>query len=177
MNNLIQRIERLLSALAGSPKEDRKQAILIWEQFRREAAESTPAADEIIDAIDWMIMRREWRFGEPLLVMASRNLDPKVARKICSLIELAEPTAPIENSIELLAETRLSDSVPTLIRAVGFRFDFDPTLQIPTKALQALCEIGSQEALDYLRHVSTTEHGLLGEKASELLQNRERGSQ
>ncbi len=172
MNDLIHRIEGLLSTLAAAPKDDRKQAILLWDHFRREVSEKPSATAEILDAIDWMIKYREWQYGEPLLVMANKNHDPKLASKICSIIELEQPAAPNENAIEFLAEARNTASVPTLIRAVDFRFDFDPTLQIPIKALRALCEVGSQEALEYLRHISRTQHGLLSEEASELLGNR-----
>ena len=123
-----------------------------------------------------MIHHRQWRFGEPLLVMACGNQDPRIVSKLCTLIEMEEPAAPIENAIEFLAEVGLHDSVPTLIRAVGFRFDYDATLQIPTKALQALYDIGGQDALDCLRRVSTTEHGLLAEEATELLAKRKTDS-
>ena len=172
MNPLIQRIEHLLLELADSPKQDRSQAIHLWEHFRSESRQSTPAAAEIIEAIDWMVNHREWRFGEPLLLFASRNQDPQVVSKICSLIEMKEPGAPIENAIEILAEVGLHDSVPTLIRAVGFRFDFDSTHQIPIKALHALYDIGSQDALDYLQDIATTEHGLLSKEATRLLEIR-----
>lgn len=169
MNSVIERVKNLLSDLALAPKENRLHAVNLWEAFRRETRQASPATDDVIAAVDWMILNQEWRLGEPLLVMAAANKDPRLALRICSVIEVAHPTAPIENAIEFLADVALPETVPTLIRAVSFRFDFDPSLQIPIKALQALREIGDLHAMDYLRHISKTDAGLLATEASELL--------
>lgn len=169
MNSVIQRIEKLLSDLAVSPRDNRLHAINLWETFRREVSQVSPAVDDVVAAIDLMILHQEWRWGEALLIMAAASRDPRIVSRACSLVEAGHPSAPIENAIEFLGDVALPETVPTLMRAVGFRFNYDPTLQVPIKALQALREIGDQRALDYLRHVSKTEAGMLGIEASELL--------
>lgn len=169
MNRIIKNIKKLLFSLENSSREDRKQALRIWEDFRRAASEFTPPVDEIVEAIGWMRDHREWRFGEPLLVIAGKTQDPRVVSAICSIIELEEPEVPVENAIEYLADVRSQDSVPILIRVVGFRFKYDENLEIPIKALQALYEIGGQRALEFIRQVSTGEGGPLAGEAAELL--------
>lgn len=169
MKEVIRRIERLMAELAKSPKENRLHAIGIWEAYRKEVFQKPPTAEEVVAAIDWMVFNQEWKYGEPLLLAASASMDPRVAFKVCAIVELGHPDSPIENAIEFLADLRLPESIPALIRAVEFRFDFDTSLQIPIKALQALREIGDLRAVAYLRRISTSDNEVLSGFASELL--------
>ncbi len=169
MNAMIQRINLLLLEFSNSPKGNPLNNVRIWEDFCSEVRQIKPNVDDVIEAFDWMILNQDWGVGEPLLVMAWPIRDLRVASRICSIIDTGHPAAPIENAIGLLEDMGFCESVPTLIRATGLRFGYDPTNQIPIKALQALREIGDQKALDYLRHVSSGEDELLATEASALL--------
>lgn len=130
--------------------------------------QSPPSESDVIAGIIMMLENRDWKFGEALLVMAGDISCSELAPLLCRILDLEDPDAPNENAIEILRDLKDARSVPSLIRATQFQFPFDVGLQIPIKAIEALCEIGTGEALGFVDQVIKKDIGLLSDEARSL---------
>ena len=166
-----ERIRDLLRDLSNLSAEDRGGVLAIWERFRREVGESPPPLDEVICGLDSLRQRKEWAEGEAWLVMATAVLDSKLVKPLCDILDLEDPSAPNENIVELLIDLKSPESVLSLSKATAVRYEFDPNLQIPIKAMEALCEVGTTDALEHVESIKTSGDDILSEEAEILLED------
>ena len=75
-----------------------------------------------------------------------------------------------EQAIELLGELSNPDAVHALTRSLGYRWDFDEWLSIPSKALQSLVAIGTEVALAVVKHATQSDVPEIRNEAAELLE-------
>jgi hypothetical protein len=169
MMNARERLAQLEARLLEVAPNDFQGIIEILKQFRKDVLIAPPPVPEVVEGLRDIAKACDWKWGEQWVLMSQVLQSPELIEPLCAILDLGHPEAPNENIIEFLIDMKSSVSVQHLIKVVDSRYDFDFGLQLSLKSLEALCEIGTPEAMDYVKGVMFSGDPMLSERAEILL--------
>lgn len=149
---------------------DSKATEQILAEMREAFSSSPPNVSEVVDLLNELSEERDVPEACFVFVAASHSGSQVYVPLLCRIVLNASLSAWHELAIEVLGELANVDSIPALKAAVGYRWDCDAFLCVPTKALEALSNIGSPEALEIITQASKSSDEVVREMAFDLLQ-------
>ena len=150
-------IDNFFKRLDELPDSDYQSRLSLLEDLKQELGRSDYEPYEVVEGLTRIFENKLWFDSEFYILAAQRKPRNEYVDILCRILELGDANAPNENIIELLIDLEDERSVAALKKAIGYRFDVDPGLQIPKKALEGLCAIGTKEAIDILERISKNE--------------------
>ena len=105
-----------------------------------------------------------------LLVEAAAVVpSPKFVDAMCDILLAGTEHEVLERAVDVLIDCPSPRAIPALARALSYELDYDPSHELGKKAIEALAEIGSEEALAHVRRcLSSSVPGLRAEAALQL---------
>lgn len=150
--------------------KDSKATGQILAEMREAFSSSPPNVSEVVDLLNEIAEGRDVPEACLVFVAASYSLSQVYVPLLCRIVLNASLSAWHELAIEVLGDLANVDSIPALKAAIGYRWDCDAFLCVPTKALEALSNIGSPEALEIITQASESSDEVVREMALDLLQ-------
>ncbi|MFO0883980.1 MAG: hypothetical protein U0894_07325 [Pirellulales bacterium] len=150
--------------------KDSKATEQILAEMREAFSSSPPNVSEVVYLLNEIAEERDVPEACIVFVAASYSLSQVYVPLLCRIVLNASLSAWHELAIEVLGELAHVDSIAALKAAVGYRWDCDAFLCVPTKALEALSNIGSPEALEIITQASESSDEAVREMALDLLQ-------
>jgi HEAT repeat protein len=90
---------------------------------------------------------------------------------LCQILNSESHNGLQENVIEILDELRDRRAIPGLSKALTYRWSYDAGLSVPKKALLALAEIETPEAIAIVKEATQSSEELIRDEANILLED------
>ncbi len=163
-------IEGFFKRLNTLPESDYQTRLSLLEDLKQRLNQSDFESQEVVNGLTRIFEKRLWANSEFWILAAQLKPSNEYVDILCKILELEDAHAPNENIIELLTDLEDERSTAALKKAINYRFDFDQGLQIPRKALEALCSVGTKEAKNILEQISKDSDSELCEDAKIFLE-------
>ncbi|MEW4452048.1 HEAT repeat domain-containing protein [Bremerella sp. JC817] len=137
----------------------------------RELRATPPSSEEVLALLHVIREQPQYELASFVMVAAWFQLSPDYVPVLCEIVLDTRCNDWHEQAIELLDELRDPASIPALIAAIGYRWDYDPWYNVPRKALQALAAIETPEAIAAIQSATTSDIDLIRQEAIDMLKN------
>lgn len=145
------------------------ETLRLLDEMKRTLDNNPPETAEIVRRLEKIASDDGDEFASFVLVAAWSNLSCDYCPALCRILELERCNGQHEQAVELLAEVGDARAIPSLTKAVDYRWSYDEWLNVPRKALQALFAIGTPESLAVIRHAAGSSDDYIRGEAESLL--------
>lgn len=144
----------------------------IGDEMRRELRNSPPSVDEVIQELEKYALNPKHP-GASLVMTAAAwcNLSQDYTPILCKILNSESHNGLHENVVEILDELCDERAIPALSKALTYRWSYDEWFSVPRKALQALAEIDTPEAMAIIKDATQSSEELIREEANMLLED------
>ncbi|MES2788823.1 MAG: hypothetical protein V4719_04315 [Planctomycetota bacterium] len=164
----IRRYEDLCSQVSEAQKYS--EVVRLLDEFRLELRSMPPSVSEIASLLQQVRIDPKMSGASLTFVSAWSNISDEYTDVLCEILTDQNCSQWHEQTVELLAELPNPELVPILTKALGYRWNFDEWNCIPRKALAALFEINTPEAIAAIRYALNSDEQSIRDEAMELLE-------
>ncbi|MGB3509535.1 MAG: HEAT repeat domain-containing protein [Microcoleaceae cyanobacterium] len=143
----------------------------IGNEMRRELEDSPPSVDEVIQELEKYALNPKYPGASFAMRAAWYNLSRDYVPILCQILNSESHNGLHENVIEILDELRDERAIPALSKALTYRWSYDAGLSVPKKALLALAEIETPEAMKIIKEATKSSEELIRDEANLFLEN------
>ncbi|MDY7008715.1 MAG: HEAT repeat domain-containing protein, partial [Cyanobacteriota bacterium] len=130
------------------------------------------SVDEVIQELEKYALNPEHpRASFVITTAAWCNLSRDYVPILCQILNSESHNGLHENVIEILDELRDERAIPVLSKALTYRWSYDFGLSVPKKALLALAEIETPEAMTIIKEATQSSEELIRDDANLFLEN------
>jgi len=144
----------------------------LLEKFKKTVIEYKNPEPEILNALIKIYENRQWEDAYSWLIVAQLHPSEKYSEVICNILNLKDENAPNEAIVELLIDLKEQRCVYSLKNLISADF-ITQDEQLILKILEALSEIGGDEAISVLKNFSKSLSRTIREEADLLLDDME----
>lgn len=141
----------------------------ILAEMRKEFKSTPPNVNSVLDLLQEILEERDLPYTSLVFVAAWHNLSQLYVPFLCKIVLNKSLNGWHEMSVDLLYDLPNPDAVEALKAAVDYRWDCDAFLCVPKKALEALSNINTPEAIEVITQASQSSDEVIREAATFLL--------
>lgn len=162
-------IDKYLKLFEESPNS--RASSRIHDKMIKEFKNSPPSVDEVIQEFEKYALNPEYPRASFVMIAAWYNLSRNYLPILCQILNSESHNGLHENVVEILDKLRDERAIPALSKALTYRWSYDAGLSVPKKALQALAEIETPEAMAIIKEATQSSEELIREEANILLED------
>lgn len=150
----------------ASRAKDYSMTDQILKEMLKSLKSTPPDVNNILDLLKEILEGRDLPYTSLVFVAAWQNLSQLYVPSLCKIVLTESLNDWHEQAIELLGDLPNADAVAALKAAIDYRWDYDEFLSVPKKALEALSNINTPEAIEVITQASQSSDEVIREAAA-----------
>jgi HEAT repeat protein len=146
--------------------QDADRRAAAHNQFFDALATVDDPTDEIAAGLQTeSLARSRWKY-HLWVEAAMRRPSPRFLPHMCAILESDEPSPYLEYAVEFLFSEPSPTAIPGLLKSLHRPPSVDPMKALAIKAIEAMCVIGTEEALGHVRDCLKSSDARLRQEAA-----------
>jgi len=150
-----------------------RESSRISDEMRREFQNSPTSVEEVIQELEKYALNPKHPGASFVMIAAWHNLSRDYVPILCQILnsESHSYNGLHENVVEILDELRDERAIPALSKVVTYQWSCDNWFGVQKKALLALAEIETPEAMAIVKEATQSSEEIIRHYANMLLEN------